>query len=59
MLTHSMRLDCGIFHVPGEWVVDGDGYLLLRLPTALASVDIDTLSIRGKVQTYAMALVEY
>ena len=43
------------FDAPGEWAVDATGRVLLRLPSSLASMDISSLSIRGKVQTYAIA----
>ena len=46
------------FDAPGEWVVDANGFLLIRLPVALSSVAIGSLAIRGKVQSYAMAFLQ-
>ena len=45
------------FDYPGEWVSDADGHLLLRLPAGVA--DISSLSLKGKVQTYAFAFDTY
>jgi hypothetical protein len=45
------------FDAPGEWAVDADGHLMFRLPVALASANMSTLSIRGKVQSYAIAFL--
>ena len=36
--------------------MDSSGHLLLRLPAEITD-DISTLAIRGKVQTYALALI--
>ena len=41
------------FDYPGEWVADAEGHLLVRLPTG--SAGIDSVSMYGKVQTYAFA----
>ena len=41
------------FDVAGEWVSDADGHLLLRLPEGVS--DISSLTLTGKVQTYAFA----
>ena len=45
------------FDAAGEWAVESNGYLLLRLPEEHSAADISSLEIRGKVQTYAMAFV--
>ena len=47
------------FDAPGEWVIDAEGHLLLRLPRAMADSHEEGLSgltVRGKVQTYALAV---
>ena len=41
------------FDAAGEWVVDADGHLLLRLPSGYS--DISAVSITGKVQAFALA----
>ena len=48
------------FDVAGEWVVDGQGHLRVRLPSALAAAGtpIDDVAFAGKVQTYAAAFTE-
>ena len=45
------------FDAAGEWAVDSNGHLLLRLPDEYNNADISSLEVRGKVQTYAMAFV--